>query len=243
MKQLCIAMLLLPFMVMAQTFEKGILTMNTITVKQGHAAQFTDGVKKWTECMKENGTTRNWNFWSRVQGEGSVYGLTGMMANWAEMDDESEDPAGAKCASTVSNFIMPHVEKVNRDMANTLPDWSKKTMATDTKLVWVTYFRVNNSTAFGEVIKEISGNLRATEGDARGQWYSFAGGGEESPDYMVVRSLSGYAELDVERDGPWKVYENVHGKKKTDDLRAKYRSAVDNSWAYLWSLNEKLSNQ
>lgn len=241
MKQLCIALLMLPLMVISQNFEEALLSMSVITVKQGHNAQFIDGVSKWKDCYVENEGANKWNFWSRVQGEGNVYGWTGFMSNWAEMD--KKDPAGEKCYMTAVNFIIPHVEKTEYSIANTLPDWSKKTMATDTKLVWVTYFRVKNSTIFGEVIKEVSGNLKTTEGEARGQWYAFAGGGEQSPDYMVASSFSGYAKLDEDRDGPWKVYENVHGKKKTDDLRAKYRSAVDNSWAYLWSLNEKLTNQ
>jgi hypothetical protein len=115
-------------------------------------------------------------------------------------------------------------------------------MATDTKLVWVTYFRIKNRGMFNEVIKEITGTIKTTEGEPRGQWYTFEGGGEMDPDYMVVSSYNGYAALDVERDGPWKVYENVHGKKKTDELRAKYMTAVDASWSYLWNMNEKLSN-
>lgn len=242
MKQLFFAMLLLPFMVTAQTFEKGILTMNTITVKQGHTAQFTDGVKKWTECMKENGTTRNWNFWSRVQGEGSVYGLTGMMANWAEMDDETEDPAGAKCASTVSNFIMPHVEKMDRAMARTLPDWSKKTMATDTKLVWVTYFTVKNDALFSEVIKDIASAITKQEGEPRAQWYNIMGGDKDEADYMVVGSHPNYASLDEKKDGPMEVYTKVHGEKKTNETREKWKNAGVTSWSYIWELKSELSN-
>ena len=241
MKQLCIAMLLLPLMVTAQNFEEALLSMSVITVKQGHNPQFLEGVSKWKDCYVENKGTNQWNFWSRVQGEGSVYGLTGWMSNWAEMD--KEDPASEKCYMTAVNFIIPHVEKTEYNIAGTIPDWSKKTMASDTKLVWVTYFRVKNGTDFSEIVKDVSGTVRATEGDARGQWYSFAGGGEQSPDYMVVSSFSSYAELDKDQDGPFKVYENVHGKKKSDALREKWRNAVDNSWSYIWSLNEKLSNQ
>lgn len=240
MKHLCIALLLLPMMVMAQTFEKGILTMTSVTVKQGHSAQFEDGVKKWKACMLENGTEDNWNVWTRMQGEGTVYGLTGMMANWAEMD--KEDEAGKSCASIVMNFIMPHVEKVSRAMASTLSDWSKKTMATDTKLVWVTYFRVKNGPLFSEVVKDVSSTLANTEGQPRGQWYAYEGGSENDPDYMVVSSYNSFGALDKDEDGPFKVYENVHGKKKTDEMREKWRNAVDAGWSYMWELKSELSN-
>lgn len=240
MKQLCIAMLLLPMMVLAQTFEKGILSMTSVTVKQGHRVQFEEGVKKWKDCMLENGTEDNWNMWSRVQGEGTVYGLTGMMANWAEMD--KEDEAGKSCASIVTNFIMPHVEKASYAMASTLPDWSKKSMATDTKLVWVTYFRVKNGMLFSEVVKDVSSTLAKKEGEARGQWYAYEGGSETDPDYMVVSTFNGYAALDEDKDGPFKVYENVHGKKKADEMREKWRNAVDAGWSYLWEHKPELSN-
>jgi hypothetical protein len=242
MRQLCIVMLLLPFMALAQTFEKGILTMTEITAKQGHSTQFKDGVKKWTECMKENGTTGNWNFWTRIQGEGSVYGITGMMDNWAEMDDESDDPAGAKCYSIASNFIIPHVEKINRAMANTLPDWSKRTMATDTKLVWVSYFRVKNGSLFSEVVKDVTSTLAKEEGEPRGQWYGIMGGAEDEADYMVVTSHPNYADLDKDEDGPFVIYEKVHGEKKANAMREKWRSAVDSGWSYMWELNAELSN-
>lgn len=240
MKQLCIALLILPLMVTSQNFEEALLSMSVITVKQGHNPQFLEGVSKWKDCYVENEGTNQWNFWSRVQGEGSVYGLTGWMSNWAEMD--KEDSASEKCYMTAVNFIIPHVEKTEYNIASTLPDWSKKTMATDTKLVWVTYFRIKNRSMFSEVIKDITGAISSKEGEPRGQWYTFEGGGEMDPDYMVVSSYNGYAALDVERDGPWKVYENVHGKKKTDELRAKFMAAVDTSWSYLWNMNEKLSN-
>lgn len=240
MKQLFIAMLLLPMMVMAQTFEKGILTMTTVTVKQGHRVQFEDGVKKWKACMLESGSKENWNIWARVQGEGTVYGLTGMMANLAEMD--KVDEAGRSCASIVTNFIMPHVEKTSYAMAATIPDWSKKTMATDTKLVWATYYRVKNFVLFAEVVKELNSAAVSKEGTARGQWYRFVGGSEQDPDYMVVDSYNGYAALDVETTGVFKLYENIHGKKKYDLLRENWRNAVDTRSSYLWEHKPELSN-
>jgi hypothetical protein len=240
MKKLFIAMLLLPMMVMAQTFEKGILTMSTITVKQGHRVQFEDGVKKWKACMLENGSKENWDIWSRVQGEGTVYGLTGIMANWAEMD--KEDEAGKSCASIVTNFIMPHIEKTSRAMATTVPDWSKKTMAADTKLVWASYFRVKNGMLFSEVVKDVSATLASKEGNARGQWYRLMGGSEHEADYMVVDSYNGYAALDVEIPGAFEVYESVHGKKKTEVQREKWRNAVDTGWSYIWEHKPELSN-
>jgi len=49
MKQLFIILLVLPLMAMSQTFEKKMFSMTEFTVKQGHTAQFMEGVKKWKE--------------------------------------------------------------------------------------------------------------------------------------------------------------------------------------------------
>lgn len=75
--------MILPFMAFAQEVEERIMTMTTFKVKQGHGEQFKDGVKKWKECYTSNGGEDNWNFWTRVQGEGTVYGVTGFMDKWA----------------------------------------------------------------------------------------------------------------------------------------------------------------
>jgi hypothetical protein len=168
-----------------------------------------------------------------------MYVLTGLMDNWAEMD--KEDAAGKECRVKVIELIMPHVEKVNYNIARTMPELSRGP-AEGTKLVSVMFVRVSNDAAYNEAIKEITSTVRSVEGSPRGTWYSFVGGGPESPDYMVSIPYKGFADLDIKRDGVWKVYENKHGKKKTDEFRAKVRAAVENSWSYFYTLNEKLSN-
>jgi hypothetical protein len=127
-------------------------------------------------------------------------------------------------------------------MASTLPDWSKKTMATDTKLVWVSYFRVKNGSLFSEVVKDVSSTVANKEGEPRGQWYGIMGGDEDEADYMVVSSYPNYAALDVDEDGPFEVYEQVHGEKKANAMREKWRNAVDAGWSYIWELNTEMSN-
>ncbi len=219
--------------------ESELLTVSEITVKHGHNAQFIEGVKKWKECYLENNGTDNWNIWRRVQGEGTVYVLTGLMANWAEMD--KEDPAGKECYTTVLNFIMPHVEKTNYNIARTMPEHSTS-FPEDTKLVWVTFFKVKNSVDFMEIVKTVGDAIKAKEGKPRGIWYNYAGGAQDSPDYMVSTPLKGYADLDISRDNPAKVYEDAAGKKKTDEMRAKWRGAVGDEWSYIYTLNSELSN-
>lgn len=240
MKKLLLLAVLIPMFAFSQNDGSKLLNMSEITVKPGHESQFIAGVKMWKECYLENKGTDKFNVWRRVQGEGIMYVLTGMMDNWAEMD--KKDAAGKECRLKVLDFIMPHVVKVNYNIARTMPEISKSTPSEGTKLVWVTFFKVENGTVFNEIIKETSSAIKSAEGSARGTWYSFVGGGPDSPDYMVSTPYKGYADLDITRDGVWKIYENKHGKKKTDETRAKMRASLENSWAYLYSLNVELSN-
>jgi hypothetical protein len=241
MKNLLILLMVLPFLAMAQMTE-GLLTLTEITVKQGHDAQFLAGVKQWKACYNEEKGTDTWAFWSRVQGEGSVYGITGDMSNWAQMD--KEDMAGKSCRMMVMNLIMPHVEKIDYNITKKLTDWSKKSASADTKLVWVTYFRVKNQALFAEIIREMTDAIISKEGEPRGGWYRFMGGSENTPHYMVSDLFTGYAAIDEDqkRDGPFEIYKKVKGDKKAGQLMDKWRSAVDGYWSYIWELNEELSN-
>ncbi|RED44956.1 hypothetical protein [Seonamhaeicola aphaedonensis] len=241
MKKLFFLLLLLPMLVVSQENESYLLNLSEITVKNGHNAQFLEGVKAWKECYLENNGEDKWNMWKRIQGEGTVYTLTSMMANWAEMDEDGDD-ASKECRMTVVNLIMPHVESIHYNIGWSMPDYSRSTPLEDMGLVWVYNVKVNNSTAFKEVVSEISKAVKAAEGDNRGTWYSVVGGGPEVSDYFIAVPFKNFAGLDVDTDSVWTVYEKANGKKKTDALRDKFRACIDSDWAYIYTLNKKLSN-
>jgi len=240
MRKLGVLIVLLPFLAFSQTFEKGILTLTTFKVKTGHAAQFEDGVKKWKECYNDNGGENTWGFWSRVQGEGRVYGVTTFMENWAAMDKQDESNSG--CGVIVADFIMPHIESVDYDITMSLPDWSKKSMEGGSKLVWVTYMRVNDTRTFSKIVKDVTSTIAEKEGEPRGYWYSFMGGGEHDPDYMVSETYANYAALDADEENPCQIYMEAKGEKKANQMMKEWDKAVDAVWSYIWEYNEELSN-
>ena len=239
MKKLLIALLVLPFFAFSQQAEERIMTMTTIKVKQGHTQQFEDGVKKWKECYKESGGENGWNFWTRMQGESGVYGVTGFMDKWAEMDES--DPAGKDCYAIVMNFIMPHVESTTNAMSRSLPAWSKQSAPSDMKLAWVTYFKTDDRDQFSDVIKEVTSTMKDVEGDSRGYWYRMIGGDRDDADYFVSTIYSSYAELDADRDSPWEMYVKVKGEKKAKEMDKMWDDAGVETWSYIWQYNEELS--
>lgn len=241
MRKLLYLMLLLPIVVVSQVNESFLLNLSEITVKPGHSAQFIEGVKLWKECYVENNGEDKWNIWKRVQGEGTVYTMTSRMAKWAEMD-ENADEAGKACRTIVLNFIIPHVKSVHYNIARSMPDVSTTASMEDATVVWVYNAKTSNSTNFMEVVKEITAATKKVEGNPRGTWYSLAGGSPGVADYFVALAFKNFAELDIDKDNVWKVYEKVNGKPKTDALRAKMRASLSSDWSYIYSLNKELSN-
>lgn len=239
LKNIMYFMLLLPLATTAQDNAGTLMNITEITVKQGHDAQFLEGVKLYKECYLKNKGTDHWNIWHRVQGKGNVYVLTGNMAKWADMD--KKDAAGDACQQTVVNFIMPYVESIEYDIAQGIPELSRPPLD-GIKVIWVTSFKTKNSTDFMEVIKGVEAAMKSTEGNSRGFWYHVMGGAPDAPNYFVTVPYKGFGELDKNEDGVWKVFEKVNGKKAADVLRAKFLSTVDQMWSYIYTLNADLSN-
>jgi hypothetical protein len=239
MKKLSLLLFIVPFILMGQDDSSNIINLTHIEVKIGHEAQFAEGAKMYNKCYSDNDGEGKWNFWRQVQGTNTVYAVTDMMESWAEMDDEN-DEARNKCRSLFPNFILPHIEEMNYMITETMPDISNDSTEPKDK-VWVTYFRVKNSSDFMSVIKAISGEIKKAEGDERAYWYSVAGGSATSADYMVVWPFDKYADLDKDMEGVWKIYENAHGKKKTEAIRTKFRNSVDNSWSYMYDKSDDMS--
>ena len=230
-------LLMLPSSSQAQEDESSIMTSTRFTIKFGHNSNFTEGVKMWNKCYKDNKGTETWNVWSRLQGEGNVYVMTSRLENWAGMD--KSDPAGKACRSIAQDFIIPHIKSSEYNTNRTMPKYSRKTALEDMTLVWVTSFKVNNGSTFNEVVKDVTSTISKKEGDSRGYWYSVMGG--EGANYFVSSPYKNFADLDTDTENVWKVYESVHGKSKTKETRDKFRASVDDMWSYVYTLEQDLS--
>lgn len=239
MKKLLYLVLLVPCLAIAQVAERQLLTVSEFTIKPGHNEQFKAGVKMWKECYEENKGTESWNLWSRMQGEGTVYVLTGLVKNWAELD--KDDPASKPCQDIAVTMIMPHIEKNVYHLASTMPELTRSTAQPDRTVVSVLYIRVKDGQLFNATIKDITSTVKAVEGDFRSSWYSFIGGAADAPNYMATTSYKDLAAMDVQRDSVWKIIENKHGLKKSNQMRADWRNSVETSWSYIYILNKDLS--
>lgn len=242
MRKLLFLILLLPLMALSQSNESILLNMTELTVKFGHNEQFVEGMKAYKKCYTDNGGTDKWNLWRRVQGEGSVYVMTSTMAKWAEMD-ENRDEAGQKCWINVVNLIRPHLQSVGYNVARSMPEVSRASaMPETTSMVYVWYIKTSNGMTFRETIGELTAAIKKAEGDTRATWYDVQGGDPSVADYFVAVPYDNFASLDVDRDGPFTIYEKANGKAKTDALRAKRNASVSKDWSFMWTLQKDLSN-
>ncbi len=216
------------------------MSMTEFTVKPGHNTQFREGIKTWKDCYLENDGEWTWNMWQRIQGEGTVYVLTSTMANWAEMDDTS-DEAGQACQNLARDLITPNVEKAVQNMARSIPDLSKATSA-EGSVANVFFFRVNNTSKFRDVVDEVENTLNRVEGEPRGYWYNVIGGDLNAPHYFVSNIYDNFAAMDANRDDVWTVVENADGKKKRNQLQADFRDAVENVWSYMYRRADDISH-
>lgn len=226
--------------IQAQESEKGfILSMTTFTIKPGQDNQFKEGIKAWKACYLENGGEWTWNIWKRIQGKGNVYILTSSMSNWAEMDETDE--SGKNCRMLARDLINPHVESAESNFARFMPDYSKSYPNPD-PVLWVSSWQVNDWKKFMDGVKEVTDAVTKVEGSPRGFWYSVMGGSKDTEDVFVATPFKNFAQLDVDRDNVWTIYENAHGKEKRDQMQAEMRDVVEESWAYLYMRDEDLSH-
>jgi hypothetical protein len=195
------SLVLLSSTAQSQEQETFILNLTEFTIKFGHDSKFTEGVKKWNKCYEENNGTEKWRVWHRLQGKGNVYIISARMANWAQM--ENKDLAAKACRSIALDFITPYIESTGFNVARSMPAISRKTDMTDLSVIWSTSFKVHNDTAFNEILKDVTSTISTKEGDNRGYWYSVMGG--EDTDYFVTTPYKGFAAMDEEKDGVWKV--------------------------------------
>ena len=220
--------------------EPQILSITEFTIKPGHSAIFNEGVKSWKECYLNNDGEWTWNVWSRMNGKGSVRLLTSYSSSWAEMDEEDE--AGRMCAPLALQLIMPAVETAESQYFYTMPGWSANPGDEQNNFVEVTYFKIKHYDMFAELVSGVTGIIEEVEGDKRTTWYDSYGRSPGQFHYMSVIGHESMASLDDPETSIWQVIIDAEGEDKRDELVDLYYQSVEESWMYMYTRMEDLSN-
>jgi hypothetical protein len=220
--------------------EPMLLSISEFTVKLGHNFAFQEGVKAWKSCYLENGGSWTWNMWNRMNGEGTVYYLTSYHASWSEF--AAEDSAGQACYRQAAELIMPAVEKVEDHFSWTKPEWSMTPGDGNNTVVEVAYFRLKNWGLFNSLASEVMKIIEEAEGSKRSMWYESHGGGPDTFHYMNVFPYENMEALDDPFESAWAIVAEQEGEEKRNELLEDYRNSVENSWMYMFRLNEEMSH-
>jgi hypothetical protein len=217
-----------------------LMSVTEFTIKAGHETQFREGIKAWKACYLENKGEWTWRMWQRQQGEGSVFVLASDMANWAEMD--KTDESGKKCQDLARTLINPHIEKASSHVTRFQLGISKGTPLTEDK-IRVTFYELNasNGHKLMEVAKEVEGFRKTAGITAPGYWYQWVTSGPESPNFHHVMPYKDYASMDIIQESVWQTVEKSAGKAKRDELQAAFRSSLQNTWSYIYTLDKDIS--
>ena len=215
-----------------------MLSIIDVYVKNGHDAQFREGVAAWKDCYLEHEGESAWNVWRRMNGKGTVYAVVFAVANWAELDERDE--AGTSCQNVVQDQIVPHTITVDSSYARLIPELSPEGPLLDVAVV--TYFRVNDGRLFRQTVDAVNAAIVEEEGQARGYWYNVFGGGPKSPSMFVVGLQENFAQLDVSRDSPFALAAKALGEEAAEELWVDFRKSVDSVWQYLYRRNDDLSH-
>jgi len=211
-------------------------------VKEGHGIKFEKSLKEWKECYLSHGGQTAWNTFRRMDGEGESYVLTYVKPNWAAFDMK-DGPAGS-CHNLAELMLSPHIEVSSSFYTKFMPDISIATPPETVAVVLVTFFKVKMGgyASFMDNIKTMSEHINTVEGNKRGYWYRYMGGGENAPDFFVSTALGDFASLD-ERKGVWESLENGLGKEKKDELYEMFFQPVKHIYSHMYRLVPELSHE
>ena len=92
-----------------------------------------------------------------------------------------------------------------------------------------------------EVVKEVEGIRKSAGLEPGGYWYQWQTAGPESPSLHHVMPYKDYAAMDIIQEGVWQTVEKNAGKAKRDELQAAFRSSLQNTWNYIYTLDKDIS--
>lgn len=212
-----------------------------LKVKEGHVNNFEKSMMEWKECYLSNGGQTAWNTFKRMDGEGDNYVLTYIKSNWEAFD--LKDEAGGACQNLAELVLSPHISISSTYFTRFMPDVSKEGAPDDVSIVRATFFKVKTEgyPAFMENLKTMSEHINTVEGNKRGYWYQYMGGGENAPDFFVSETYAGFAPLDNVK-GVWQNIEKEMGKKKKDELYQTFFGPIKDVYSHLYRLAPQLSH-
>lgn len=208
-----------------------MLSIMDLSIKHGHGMKFRQSMTDYMECYSENGGTGEWSVWGAVDGEPNRMMMVSRMDMWAEMD--SDDPGDQACWPEHAEALTSHIADADRRMWRKMSDWSGD--AEGYSVVRLHNFRVDDGSAFREMVGEMTDMMKEAEYEHMGTWYDAIGSKRWGADYFVVDHFENFAAMDEDRKGVDGIMTDALGAEGAAEMWERFGDTLADMEPY-WTL-------
>ncbi len=225
---------------------KTVMRDYTDTVAPADQQAYEAGIKSYNQCLGQHGFKYAWNAWNHETGDTYTYSYVTEPMPWANHD--AMRAAAKECDASARTNINPHLKSEVSAFLEVQPDMSHvaKGASNTPPYIEVVYFKLkyghDNREAFTGVVKKIAAAAEKSKWPYNFTFGSVRGGGDGSPDYIVVLPSKTWAEVGGEANPTlWAMVENVYGKDEAQAMRKTLNDSVQDQNSHIDSYNADLS--
>lgn len=210
----------------------------TDSVAPAQQQAYEAGVKAYNQCLAQHGFKYAWTAWMHVTGDVYTYSYDSDPLTWSDFD--AMHTAGMPCDPVWQSEVNPHLQGETSAFMVGMPEMSHLPGGANLGkgLLEVTYFTLKAGHAAHDAFVDAA--KRVARAADKSNWpgdYLFAAvqdGGPGAPDFILVWSGTGWADLNQEVDPPlWKMVANVYGKKKAEEIRKSLNDAIKHTSSHV----------
>lgn len=233
----------------AESNKANVYRDYTDTVAPANQEAYEAGVKAWNQCLKEHGSKYAWIAWNHETGSDTyTYSYVSGPNLWGDFDTMRS--AFKACDSTWRKQAAPHLKRESSafmefesDMSNLPASWRTDPPPA---MLQVLEFTLKSGHEANESFRTNMKKFAAAAAKAKWPYHfqtvSIAGGGDGSPDYLIVIPTKNWADAGSEPNPTfWKMVEGVYGKTDAEAMRKSFNDAIAKSSGHFDSYSADLS--
>lgn len=244
----CLAMLLAPFSLLADSHEKppALSDVWQVVPKQGMENQFEDAVKAHMQFRADAGESRGWWVFTPTIGYNmNIYAFRSCCFNWADLDtfvaEGQEKGFGENWNANVHQYVdhyHHYIEKTDWENSHWPEGEDKGPYYGVTEWIWKEDAGPESSDAM-EKMSQVALEEGWAETGAQWLWLDRTGG---KPAMAIVISHENYADMAPPEQSFGEFLAEKIGEKKADAVFADFNSGFKSSQYSVWYHREDLSS-
>lgn len=232
-------------LVVAQAADSGgVIRDYQVIVPPPRDHAFREGMKHWERCLRDHGSSQTIYAYDAETGNQSRYAFVVPHSSWAELGQHTA--AGKACQDTFDRSVAPHVTGVVSVIRQADPkaSYDPDNSPATTALWWVEDYRIKPGKyrQFLGIAHAFAAAAAKTSWQVHFKGYEVIGGGEGSPQFMLVFPNKSWAEAGMKPNpSTRKMMNSVYGKTAAAALSHNLHRLIRDDWGSLWSYDKDLS--